>query len=451
MQTGKINNNTQMKWRFKAVAISIVLISLVGCKLEKKKHTDPVSGGKLKKLKTELVAEFNRLEPKVIQPAEGYLQYPYLIPAGFYKQMWDWDGFFIGNHLANTGKPEYLKFWALNLIAGIDSSGYVSACATTKGPRTIFGKFAMKPFLSQGVYFASLKLNDFSWVAPHYNALMKVLAYRDKTQLDSTYNLYFWDNAMQSGADNNVAMNYFTEEDHRSFLAPDASTFQLREIIAQALIAQKLGKNEDYALLMQKAAQLKDAINKYLWCKEDQIYYTVDRETGAFYKRISYSSFIPLIQKLAPDAEGVDMIKRYLINPKQMKAKYGFRSLSLQDPDYNNKNIIVPFSNWQGPVWPIANYLYHIGLKNYGFEDEIKWMGQTLGRLLLQDIKTCGSMHENYNADTGQPLAPAADYVDESGKFVGFIGWNLCVQQVLEGVTDNKWMLLELPEADRNK
>jgi len=39
----------------------------------------------------------------------------------------------------------------------------------------------MKPFLSQGVYLAAKKMEDFSWVEEHYEALMKVLEYRDKT------------------------------------------------------------------------------------------------------------------------------------------------------------------------------------------------------------------------------------------------------------------------------
>ena len=53
-------------------------------------------------------------------------------------------------------------------------------------------------------------------------------------------------------------------------------------------------------------------------------------------------------------------------------------------------------------------------------------------------------MHENYHADTGAPLAPAASYVDEQGKFVGFISWNLCIQNVLAGVVEDEWMLLEI-------
>jgi len=48
-----------------------------------------------------LTADFDRLAPQTIRPAEGYIRYPYLIPAGYYSQMWDWDGFFIGAHWAN--------------------------------------------------------------------------------------------------------------------------------------------------------------------------------------------------------------------------------------------------------------------------------------------------------------------------------------------------------------
>lgn len=397
----------------------------------------------LSELSRHLTAQFERLRPNVIQPAEGYLRFPYLIPGGYYQQMWDWDGFFIGNHLASVGQPEYLKYWALNLMAGIDADGYVSGCATTSGPRPVFGKFAMKPFLSQGVYLAAVAANDFSWIAPHYDALVKVLEYRDRTQLDARYGLYFWDNAMQSGADNNPALNYFTG-DRRSFLATDASTFQLREFLAQSRIAAKLGRRVDAERWEARADALKAAINRHLWCEADQIYYNVNRTTGRFYRRVSYSCFVPLVQRLAPEDQGVAMIRRYLVNPDHMKAAFGLRSLSKQDPDYNNENMIDPFSNWQGPVWPIADYLYSIALRHYGFDRENAWLARTLGNLLLADVQRWGTMHENYDADTGAPLAPSHDHLDRDGHIVGFIGWNLCVQNMLEGVTAGRWMLLEL-------
>ncbi|WP_158285104.1 MGH1-like glycoside hydrolase domain-containing protein [Arenibacter aquaticus] len=397
----------------------------------------------LKKVYNDLKDNYLEQSKKVIQPAEGYLEYPYLIPAGFYKQMWDWDGFFMGNYFVSKGKPEYLKYWALNLIKGIDGEGYVSGCATTKGPRPIFGDFAMKPFLSQGVYLASKGLKDFTWVKPHYEQLKKVLAYREKTQQDAETGLFYWDIAMQSGADNNPALNYFME-DKRSFLAPDASAWQYKEYLAQSALAEKIGELEDATIYLGKAEKLKLAINALLWSNDDQVYYTVDRETGDFYKRISYSSFIPLLAGIAPQHEGKAMIEKYLLDPEHMKAKYGFRTLSAKDPDYNNKNIIVPFSNWQGPVWPISNYIYSVGLKKYGFEEEVAWLGETLGTLLLKDMEKHNTMHENYNADTGEPLAPSDDHIDENGKIVGFVSWNLCIENVLDGAVNDNWMLLDI-------
>jgi alpha,alpha-trehalase len=41
-------------------------------------------------------------------------------------------------------------------------------------------------------------------------------------------------------------------------------------------------------------------------------------------------------------------------------------------------------------------------------------------------------------------MAPSADHVDKNGKFVDFISWNLYVQNMLAGVVENNWMLLDL-------
>jgi alpha,alpha-trehalase len=403
------------------------------------------SNKELESILTGISKIYEEISPRVIQPAEGYLKYPYLIPAGYYKQMWDWDGYFIGYYFLTHGKPEYLKYWALNLLEGVDNSGYVSGCATTKGPRVIFGKFSMKPFLSQGVLLASKACGDYEWIRPYYDKLCKVLEYRDGTQLDKKYGLYYWETGFQSGADNNVALNYF-EGDKRSFLACDCCTMQLRELSAQSIIARKLGFPADAQKYEKKAAVLRAAINKYLWCDKDKMYYNVDRETGAFYKRISYSCFWPLVENLPEHQNGRQMIKRHLINPEEMKSEYGFRSLSLKDPDYNNKNIIVPFSNWQGPLWVVANFIYSIGLHEYGFDKEAGWMAGALGNVLLDDLRQFDTMHESYNADTGTGLAPAQSYVDKDGKFIGFISWNLCMQNILEGAAEGNWSIMKIQE-----
>jgi alpha,alpha-trehalase len=177
---------------------------------------------------TEVSAAYAKLEPQSIRPAEGFIEYDYLIPAGYYKQMWDWDGFFIGSHLAQQDKPQYLKWWVLDFAGAIDQDGYVAGCITTKGPRPLMGKFAMKPFLAQGAVIASEGLGDYQWVKPIWESLRKVITYREQTQFDPKYGLFFWENAISSGADNNVALTN-DPNDKSAILATDISTFQFRE------------------------------------------------------------------------------------------------------------------------------------------------------------------------------------------------------------------------------
>lgn len=439
------NFRNMKKGRLYVTVLTLLCFIVLGC--EKKESKKMYSNRTLSERYDQVKEAFNVMNKRVIMPADGYLKYPYLVPAGFYSQMWDWDGFFMGTYFCSIGKPECLKYWALNLIQGIDEKGYVSGCATTKGPRPIMGDFSMKPFLAQGVLFSSRAMGDFEWVRSYYDKLKLTLEYRNITQKDSLTGLYYWQNAMQSGADNNVALNYFMD-DKRTFLACDASTMQMREYQAMAMIAKELSQEEDHLKYMDEAKKLKSAINKYLWCEEDKIYYNVDRETGDFYKRISYSSFWPLMNNVAPMDKGRSMIDKYLLSDLHMKSKFGLRSLSKQDPDYNNKNIIVPFSNWQGPIWPIANYIYAIGLKYYGYEEDVKWVAMTVTDLLMKDYKMYKTMHENYCAETGQPLAPSDDYKDKDGNIIGFVSWNLCFEPLLKSIISGEWELLEICEID---
>ena len=145
--------------------------------------------------------------------------------------MWDWDGFFIGCHLASIGKPEYLKYWVLNFAEAIDQDGYVPGCVTPAGPRPIFGKFAMKPFLAQGAFLSAKAMNDFTWLEPVFDRIKRVCQYREQTQFDPKYGLFFWDNAMQSGADNSVVLSN-DDREPSAILGVDINVFQYREYLA---------------------------------------------------------------------------------------------------------------------------------------------------------------------------------------------------------------------------
>jgi hypothetical protein len=91
------------------------------------------------------------------------------------------------------------------------------------------------------------------------------------------------------------------------------------------------------------------------------------------------------------------------------------------DPLYNNENVIKPYSNWQGPIWPHANWMVMHGLIHYGYPEAAVEVAERVTRLCLEDLARNGMMHENYHADTGAPLAAP-----------NFISWNLLVAQMME-------------------
>jgi len=391
----------------------------------------------------ELLAHLERLRPGVIKPASDFIKHPYCIPGGFYDQQWDWDGFFIASHLAarTPPQPQYLKFWTLNVLASVLPDGDVAACISPAGPRTGHRSLRLKPFIAQGAELAARLLNDYAWVEEHYDEIARMATRRETTHFVEAYGLFVWEDAMQSGADNNPAIGNDPAA-VKAVAACDINAFVYREYLALARLAGRLGRSEQQALHAAKAVALRQAMDEHLWDAEAESYWNLHVATHEWYKRISYSNFVPLWAGMVPAARAQAMIRHYLWNDDHMLSLHGLRSLSRQDADYNNVNMIIPFSNWQGPVWPIANYFYFVGLLKYGFRDEAAELVRRLTRLYLRDIAFCGSLHENYCAETGTPLAPSADQ-SKHGQEGGFIGWNLLLQDMTE-MLDGRPNLLEL-------
>ena len=96
-------------------------------------------------------------------------------------------------------------------------------------------------------------------------------------------------------------------------------------------------------------------------------------------------------------------------------------TFSADEPLYNNENVIKPYSNWQGPIWPHANWMAMHALIHYGYGGQALAVAERVTRLCLADLAANGMMHENYHAETGAPLA-APD----------FVSWNLLVAQMIE-------------------
>lgn len=366
---------------------------------------------------------FYKFKSMVKRPAKGKIPYDYLVPAGYYQEQWDWDAFFMGVALSSEISSEaiYLKNWARNYIEFAAVDGKVPGCVTPQGADPRLNH--MKPFLGQGIYMASTKLNDWEWIKPYWKKIKLVVSYREKHLWSKQYGLGMWYDSMESGADDDVG-SLFNEP--KTVCSPDVNALLYREYRSLSRIAEKIGKQKDAQDWSERSEKIKTNMNKYLWDDKDKIYYSLDTKTGMHNKRVTYSSMIPLWANIPTKKKGMECIERYLWNTDHMLTKFGIRTLSKQDEKYNNVNRIKPHSNWQGPVWPIANWLYMHALLNYGFQKEAIELSVRIMKLVLADIEKSGGMHENYDAETGEKMA--AD---------NFVSWNLLVGNMLDEAEQN--------------
>jgi hypothetical protein len=77
----------------------------------------------------------------------------------------------------------------------------------------------------------------------------------------------------------------------------------------------------------------------------------------------------------------------------------------------------------------------------------LRRLAVSLASILHGDIAPWGSMHEDYNPETGDGLAPTAAQ-SPGEKFAGFVGWNLLAQEMLQcEVANGHRLTLAIPEV----
>ncbi len=371
------------------------------------------------RLEIEAMVRIGPLRDRVIRKASGALPHDYIVPSGVYEELWDWDAFFVGLHLISVDKADgkYLRNWCLNFLKYTEPDGQ-----TPGGIRPWAGRDArlyhLKPLMGQAAFYASLALGDFGWIGPLWEKMKACVNYRELRMSDPATGLVKWWDSIESGADNNPTL---VRRYHNSMAAVDVNAFQVLDDRAMALVAREIARPDDEAAFSEKAKRLTDAVNTHLWDDADSTYYTYDTVQKTHVLSATYSNMVALWAGLASQERAKAMIDRYILDPGKLWSAHGIRSLAADDPDYNNENVIKPYSNWQGPIWPHANWMFMHALMEYGYPDAALEVARKVALLCLDDLEKNGMMHENYDAETGAPLA-APD----------FISWNLLVAQMVE-------------------
>ena len=237
---------------------------------------------------------------------------------------------------------------------------------------------------------------------------------------------------METGADNcvlsqcpNRRSKCWSESQAFTLASADAITLLHREHIAYALFREAWAADEgvtrpsaasEHLAVAQRhraiADSLRETLNERLWRSDlgYHVAYNVSTRTHILSK--TYVMAYPLWAGLVNKSQAAQLAAS--LGAETMLSSAGLRSTSSDDPRYNNDDIIVPYSNWRGPMWVNANALACYGLADYGYQKLAIEIATRVTAALAADLRSTGTWHEAYStADRGSPLAGP-----------GFLSWD---------------------------
>ena len=379
------------------------------------------------------------------EPA-GLLKYPFLVPGSAYStELWDWDSWLtdiaVRQIMLDNGDNdksffEYEKGCVLNFLDYKPASGRMAIMiSSTHGDSLLSCSLnAHKPCLLQHVAFIVKTTGESDWIKDRVPELCDFMDFYRTTSYHKPTGLYFWRDDIAIGIDNDPSI----------FYRPDNSTASIylnclmyKELLAFSYVLQILGKEADAFKYAVQAKALAEAINEHLYDEKCGMYYSADinlnpiepdkllhsgkpRHWSSLIMRIdSWAGFMALWAGVATPERAKRVIEENMLNKNTFSSASGIRSLSKLEKMYAVWQSGNP-SCWLGPVWIIANYMCFRGLKKYGYEKEATELANATVKLLGEDIKKNGQMHEYYDPDTCTGVNNP-----------GFQSWNLLANNIL--------------------
>lgn len=185
-------------------------------------------------------------------------------------------------------------------------------------------------------------------------------------------------------------------------------------------IASLLDRESDSVELGSRANSMRELISEHLWDNESGIF--VNRfPNGSFHRRVSPTSFYPLIVRAASATQAASMSSAWLMNSSRFcisplgdfegnsdDCYWGLPSISADDPAF------LPLGYWRGYVWGPMAQLTYWGLQQYDNVSSARHARQSLVKqmnaMMLNKWQNNGYICENYSPHkvstgcTGQPF-----------------------------------------------
>jgi putative isomerase len=361
----------------------------------------------------------------VIKPAKGLLKHSYIVPAGPYYQLFDWDMYFMSVALSYDKVSDPVIGSVEDFLEYVDEDSNDPGYAPREIAPDRFWALPeqCKPFMAQAAVRASQTRGDWEWARKPYEKLKLMVGFWESDRRASD-GLFVWYNGEESGADNNPAVS-----DDPSLLTEgvDLQAYLYREYLALARLATKLGYADQARDFAGRAEDLRKLVIARMWNEADGMFYNINSRSGEQLRILTWTGFTPLWAKMLSltspqEARMADRLFNHLLSGKEFWAPFGVRSVAKTEPTYDPAN-----GYWQGPVWTLVNWMMAHALADYGRKDRALELAQKAVDLLVSDFKKTGGMNECYNPETGQPTA-AGD----------FVSWSLLAEHLVDEIQTGK-------------
>lgn len=388
-----------------------------------------------------MIGEYAKASYKLcFREPDGYLGHRFIVPGSTYtNSLWDWDSWLTNLALRKIVGDEdisdYEKGCILNFLDHTDEDGrmpiYITPDYCRCGKVSESGEERCnihKPCIAQHALFV-IEQNggDAEWLRDRFFTIERFIGWYERTSRHES-GLFVWisDNAI--GVDNDPCTFYRPDKSSASIYL---NCLMYQELLAVAKLGGMLGLNDKQELYNQKAAALRDAIQKHCWDERDGCFYSADtlllpidptskkhagcpRNWSTLIQRIdTWSNFLPLWAGIASPEQASRIVENHYKNERTFHAPYGVRTLGRTEKMY----AIIKSGNpscWLGPIWGISNYMVFDGLVKYGYNAEATDLAEKTLTIFGRDIETCGEMHEYYDPETGVGVNNP-----------GFQNWNL--------------------------
>ena len=340
----------------------------------------------------------------------GELKHEGLFPSyarGYFRGFWAWDSWKHAVALAHF-EPDVAKNQVRAMYDFQDQYGMIADCVFPDTTIENHNWRDTKPPLSAwAVWSIYEQTKDSSFVAELYFKILKYHEWWYKNRdhngnglceygsTDGTEIAARW----ESGMDNAVRFDHIKMvENNESAWSMDQESVDLNSYLFAEKhylknMAELLGMAEDVEKYKSEAAQLKKQIQTLMYDPDDGYFYDIRLEDGSFVKVKGPEGWIPLWAGIASRDQAEAVIKK-LMDPNIFNTKIPFPTLDASHSEFNPEK-----GYWRGPVWMDQAYFALMGMKKYGYENEVL----KLTSKLFNEIQY-PALYENYHPITGEGL-----------------------------------------------